>query len=115
MCRLPPLADTFSVLVPLVNVALTVPLCAVPPVPSIVALQLIALTVIVPWIFVMVMLATFVVELYAVALSGIFPVIVTDTLMPDALQPLKASEVMVPMPAPARPLPVLSVPFAVED
>src|SRR5215469_17361731 len=115
MCRLPPLADTFSVSVPLVNVALTRPLCAAPPVPSIVALQLMAATEIVPWIFVMVMLATFVVALYAVALSGIFPVIVAATVNTDALQPLKASDVRVPMLAPARPLPFLSVPFMTED
>src|SRR5262245_18609624 len=63
----------------------------------------------------MVMFATLVVPLYLVALSGIFPLSVSDTLNPDTLQPLKASEVRVPMPAPARPLPFLSVPLATED
>ena len=48
-------------------------------------------------------------------MSGIFPVIVTATVWPRIVHPLKASEVMVRRPAPARPEPCLSVPFAVED
>src|SRR6185312_4433663 len=48
-------------------------------------------------------------------LSGIFPVIVTPTVWPSIEHPLKASEVMVPRPAPARPEPFLSVPFATDD
>ena len=47
----------------LLNVALTIPLCAVAPVPSMVALQPRLLTENDPWIFVMVMLAVFVVAL----------------------------------------------------
>ena len=61
------------------------------------------------------MFAIFVVPLYLMALSSIFPLTVSDTLTPDTLQVLKASEAMVPIPAPASPLPFLSVPFATED
>src|SRR5215467_1654695 len=49
------------------------------------------------------------------ALSGIFPVIVTETVKPATVQFLKASDVTVPMPLPARPLPLLSEPFIVDD
>src|SRR5215831_14051579 len=48
-------------------------------------------------------------------LSGILPVIVTVGVWPRIEHPLKASEVMVPRPAPGRPEPCLSVPFATED
>src|SRR5215467_4791047 len=48
-------------------------------------------------------------------LRGILPVIVTVGVWPRIEHPLKASEVMVPRPAPGRPEPCLSVPFATED
>src|SRR5262249_37902489 len=61
------------------------------------------------------MLATFVVLLNETPFSGILALIVTETVTPLELQPLNASEVKVPRALPAKPLPVLSVPFAVED
>src|SRR5215472_16110649 len=63
----------------------------------------------------MVIFAVLVVLLYLTALSGIVALIVTDRLTPSAVQPLKASELKVPMPLPARPLPLLSVPLRAED
>jgi hypothetical protein len=48
-------------------------------------------------------------------LTGIFPVIVTEILIPRTEQPLTVRDVMVPIPEPERPLPVLNDPFAVED
>lgn len=59
--------------------------------------------------------AVFFVALYETPLSGIFPVIVTETVMLSTVQPLKANEVTVPRPVPDRPLPFLSVPFATDD
>src|SRR6516162_286474 len=59
--------------------------------------------------------AVFFVGLYLMPLSGIVPVIVAETVIPAMVQLLKASEVTVPRPAPARPLPFLSVPFATDD
>src|SRR6266566_5245206 len=68
-----------------------------------------------PWILVSDMLTVFAVLLKESALTGIFPVIVTEIFMPSTEQPLKVSDVIVPMPAPDRPLPFLKEPLAVED
>src|SRR5262249_1022751 len=94
-------------------VALTFPLCAVAPVPSMVALH--PLVDSDPWILVSVMLTVFFVALKERALTGILPVIVTEMFMPSTEQPLTVSVEMVPMPAPDRPLPFLNVPFAEEE
>ena len=93
--------------------ALTLPLWAAAPVPSIVALQ--PLVDSEPWIYVIDMLTVLVVELKANALTGIVPVIVTEMLMPSTEQPFTFSDVTVPMPKPARPLPFLKEPVVAED
>jgi hypothetical protein len=54
-------------------------------------------------------------ELKETALIGILAVIVTEMLTPGTEQPLRVSDVTVPMPAPGRPLPFLNDPLAVEE
>src|ERR1051326_9055196 len=61
------------------------------------------------------MLTVLVAELKASALTGIVPVIVTEMLMPSTEQPFTFSDVTVPMPKPARPLPFLKEPVVAED
>src|SRR5689334_25126351 len=68
-----------------------------------------------PWILLSDMATVLVVLLKDRALTGIFPVIVTEMFMPSTEQPLRVSDVIVPTPAPGRPLPFLKEPFAVDD
>src|SRR5579859_1051392 len=68
-----------------------------------------------PWIFVRNNVTMRFAELNETALTGIFPVIVTEMFMPSTEQPLRVSDVTVPIPVPDSPVPVLKEPFAVDE
>src|SRR6266699_735299 len=112
MCRLPA-PVVVSLPVPLLYLAVTLPLLAVAPVPSTTALQLGPLSV--AWMPVMVPVVTPLLKDTAFRCHGKWVVCTVKVRPRGPLQVLKDSAVIEPMPVPDRPLPLLSVPLPLED
>src|SRR6266699_2661608 len=112
MCRLPA-PVVVSLPVPLLYLAVTLPLLAVAPVPSTTALQPGPLSV--AWMPVMVPVVTPLLKDTAFRCHGKWVVLTVKVRPSGPVQLLKESAVIEPIAVPDRPLPLLTVPLPLED